>query len=116
MKLAVFAAAGLAALVGTAFHPASASTLIVNGGFDDVSVTDASAGLSYPYVTLPNYAYPAGPGGSVTVGGWTYSLGTPGGGSGLVGYPPSGNPYFGGPAPLSLNQYAFLQDNGSISQ
>jgi len=115
MKLAVFAAAGFAA-IAVAAHPASASTLISNSGFDDVSVTAASAGLTYPYVTLPNYAYPAGPNGLVTVGSWTYSLGSPGGGSGLVGYPPGAGPYFGGPAPLSGSQYAFIQDNGSISQ
>jgi hypothetical protein len=111
-----FLCAAVALALGAAMTPASASTLIVNGGFDDVSVTAASAGLSFPYVTLPNYAYPAGPGGSATVGGWTYSLGTPGGGSGLVGYPPAGDPFFGGPAPLSGSQYAFVQDNGSISQ
>ncbi len=100
-----------------AMSPASAAVnLLTNSGFDDVSVAAASAGLSFPYVTLPNYAYPGGPGGLGTVGSWTYVDGASGGGGGLVGYPPVGEPHFEGPAPLSGNQYAFLQNNGSLSQ
>lgn len=89
--------------------PASA-TILLNGGFDDTTVAQAGVGLVYPYVNL-DYAYPGGPGGIGTSGNWTYVDG-----SGLVSYPPTGNPYFQGPAPLSLNQYAFLQNQGSFSQ
>lgn len=101
------------------------STLLANGGFDDVSVAAVAAanpGLVYPYVNSPNYVYPGAPGGPGTVGSWTFNngaiqpSGAPDGGAGLVGTPPSGTPYFQGPAALSGSQYAFVQDQGSLSQ
>jgi hypothetical protein len=94
--------------------PASASSLLTNGGFDDVPIS-AISGLTGPYINL-SYAYPAGPGGPGTVGDWTYTDASTGGGGGLVQFPLQGNVYFQGPAPLSGSEYAFLQDAGSISQ
>jgi PEP-CTERM motif len=114
------AAAAFAAL--TAGSQAFASNLITNGGFDDVSVASVS-GLVFPYVNSPNYVYPGGPGGPGTIGSWTFTNGpivspatTPDGGAGLVGTPPSGSPYFQGPNAISGSQYAFVQDQGALSQ
>ena len=104
---------------------AFATNLITNGGFDDVSVATIAAanpGLAFPYINSPNYVYPGSPGGPGTVGSWTFTNGPiqpsgyPDGGAGLVGTPPSGTPYFEGPAALSGSQYAFLQDQGVLSQ
>jgi len=104
---------------------AFASNLITNGGFDDVSVATigaANPGLAFPFINSPNYVYPGSPGGPGTVGSWTFTNGPiqpsqyPDGGAGLVGTPPSGTPYFQGPAALSGSQYAFLQDQGVLSQ
>jgi hypothetical protein len=94
--------------------PVLASSLLTNGGFDDVSVASIS-GLAYPYINL-SYAYPGGPGGPGTVGDWTYTDAATGGGGGLVQFPLQGSAYFQGPTPLSGSEYAFLQDAGSISQ
>jgi hypothetical protein len=124
MKSKILQAAAALASLAAGPH-AFASTVLVNGGFDDVSVAAVAAanpGLVFPYVNSPNYVYPAGPGGPGTVGGWTFAngpiqpSGTPDGGAGLVGTPPSGSPYFQGPAALSGNQYAFVQDQGAVSQ
>jgi len=107
-----FCSAAAGVLLLAAVSPACASSLISNGGFDDVLTSDAVfSGLSFPYKTLPNYVYPAGPGGPVTAGDWTYS-----GGAGLVYRPPSGSPFFDGADPLSGHQYGFLQNTGSFSQ
>ncbi|MGO8909306.1 MAG: PEP-CTERM sorting domain-containing protein [Bradyrhizobium sp.] len=120
---ALTAAAALAAL--TVGSQAFASNLILNGGFDDVSVAAVGAaypGLVSPYINVPNFVYPGSPGGPGTIGNWTFtngpiqSSGFPDGGAGLVGTPPSGGSYFQGPAALSGNQYAFVQDQGALSQ
>ena len=122
-RMLLGAAAVFAGLAASS--PAFSSTLLANGGFDDVSVATIAAanpGLVFPYVNSPNYVYPALPGGPGTVGSWTFTngaiqpSGAPDGGAGLVGTPPSGTPYFQGPAALSGSQYAFVQDQGSLSQ
>lgn len=104
-----FRVAAFATVMFAIASPASASVL-VNGGFDDTTIAQAGAGLSYPYLNA-NYAYPGGPGGIGTSGNWAYVDG-----AGLVSQPPTANPYFQGPAALSQNQYAFLQNQGSFSQ
>lgn len=99
-------------LLLAAASPACASSLIANGGFDDVATTDPIFAAVPPlYKTLPNYVYPAGGGAPMTAGNWTYD-----GGAGLVYRPPGGSPLFDGADPLSDHQYGFLQDIGSISQ
>ena len=124
MKSKILQAAAALAAFAAGPH-AFASTLLINGGFDDVSVAAVAAanpGLVFPYVNSPNYVYPGAPGGPGTVAGWTFTdgpiqqSGSPDGGAGLVGTPPSGSPYFQGPPALSGNQYAFVQDQGTLSQ
>lgn len=115
-----------AVLAGLAASSQSfASTLLINGGFDDVSIATVAAaypGLVAPYINSPNFVYPAGPNGPGTVGSWTFTNGPiqpsgyPDGGAGLVGTPPSAGSSFQGPAALSGSQYAFLQDQGTLSQ
>ena len=124
MKSTILGAA--AVLAGLAASSQSfASTLLTNGGFDDVSIATVAAaypGLVAPYINSPNFVYPAGPNGPGTVGSWTFTNGPiqpsgyPDGGAGLVGTPPSAGSSFQGPAALSGSQYAFLQDQGSLSQ
>lgn len=124
MKSAILRATAVFAVLSVGSQ-AFASTLLINGGFDDVSVASVAAaypGLVAPYINSPNFVYPAGPGGPGTIGGWTFTngpiqpSGTPDGGAGLVGTPPAGGSFFQGPAALSGSQYAFVQDQGALSQ
>ena len=117
------AAAAFAAL--TVGSQAFASNLITNGGFDDVSIAaigTAYPGLVSPFINVPNFVYPGSPGGPGTIGSWTFTNGPlqpsgfPDGGAGLVGTPPSAGSSFQGPAALSPTQYAFVQDQGALSQ
>jgi hypothetical protein len=84
------------------------ANLIANSDFENPALNNSPVFGSPPLISAGNYVYP-----NQTVANWTYV-----GGSGLIDTSQGNNAWYGttSPSGFSGNQYAFVQNSGTLSQ
>ncbi len=91
---------------------ASQANLITNGDFENPALSTNPNFGPTAFTPASNYAYP-GLFGTLTFDSWTYN-----GGAGLIDTSQGNNAWYGSTSPsgFSGNQYAFVQNSGTLSQ